>query len=138
MIRALLHVISTGFVLLAALPVLAQLAPKEEKPLFLPSGLEAELQEMLWDRPGGGLVFRFRFVAPGFTGEEVIEAVSLDLEFLCNTYALPRLANTGPNPSLVIISLADKPSEFGIYDAGVTQVFEAYRVENDTCIWEVF
>ena len=98
MIRALIHMVSIGFALFAALPALAQLTSKEEEALFLPSGLEAELQEMLWDRPGGGLVFRFRFVATDFTSEETIETVSMDLEFLCNTYALPRLANTGPDP----------------------------------------
>jgi hypothetical protein len=38
----------------------------------------------------------------------------------------------------VIVSLADRESEFGIYDEAVTQVFEAYRVEGGRCIWEMF
>ena len=59
-----------------------------------------------------------------------------DLEHLCNAYALPKIAdNTGPKPNQIIISLADKPSKFGQFDADVTQVFEAYRVESGACIW---
>jgi len=61
-----------------------------------------------------------------------------DLDWLCVTYALPRLSNIGPQPGRVVISLADRPSEFGVYDPAVIQVFEAYRSEGDTCIWEMF
>ena len=88
----------------------------DEEALLLPSGLDAHLQEMLWDRPGGGLVYRFRFVAAAFSGETEFELLMGDLEYLCTEFALPKLANTGPQPSQIIISLADKPSEFGIYD----------------------
>jgi len=110
---------------------------KEER-LVLPSGLEAAIHEMLWDRPGQGLTYRFRFVAPGFTGEEEFESIMADLEYLCTTYAIPRLSNVGPVPAQVIVSLADRESAFGVIDAEVKQVFEAYRIENGTCIWEVF
>ena len=107
--------------------------------VMLPSGLEAYLQEMLWDRPGGGLVYRFRFVSPGFTvDDEDFDAVRDDLEHLCNAFALERVSNVGPVPSQIIISLADRESEFGVIDPDVTQVFEAYSVEDDACIWEVF
>ena len=106
--------------------------------LVLPSGLEVELQEMLWDRPGQGLVYRFRFVAPAFEQTNDMDQVMGDLEYLCTSYALPKLADTGPLPNQVIISLADKPSEFGQFDPSVTQVFEAYRVEDGACIWEMF
>ncbi len=117
---------------------MAEITAKEEAPVTLPSGLEATLQEMLWDRPGGGLVYRFRFVAEGFEGVDDIESVMADLEFLCNAYAIPRLANTGPKPGRVIVSLADQPSEFGVFDPEITQIFEAYSVQDNTCIWEMF
>ncbi len=107
--------------------------------LLLPSGLEASLQEMLWDRPGRGLVYRFRFVAPALDLSEAdLEALQLDLAHLCNGFALPRLANTGPVPSQIIISLADRASEFGVIDPDIAQIFEAYSVSDDTCIWEAF
>lgn len=110
---------------------------KEER-LVLPSGMEATFYEMLWDRPGQGLTYRFRFVAPGFTGEEEFDTIMADLEYLCTTYAVPRLANVGPVPAQVVVSLADRESVFGVIDPDVKQVFEAYRIEDGTCIWEVF
>ncbi|MDW3119162.1 MAG: DUF6497 family protein [Roseovarius pacificus] len=110
---------------------------KEER-LVLPSGLEAVLQEMVWNQPGQGLTYRFRFVASGFTGEEEFDTIMSDLEFLCNSYAIPHLSNVGPMPRQVVISLSDRETEFGVIDPTVTQVFEAYRVENGTCIWEMF
>lgn len=110
---------------------------KEER-LVLPSGLEARLQDMLWNEPGQGLMYRFRFVASDFTGEEDFETIMTDLEYLCSDYAIPRLSNIGPAPSQVVISLADRELEFGVIDPSVKQVFEAYSVDNGTCIWEVF
>lgn len=111
----------------------------EKDQVVLPSGLKTHLQEMLWDRPGGGLVYRFRFVAPEFSTDGMdFDILRADLEHLCNEFALPRLANVGPEPGQVIISLADRESEFGIFDPDVAQVFEAYSVENGSCIWEVF
>ncbi|MEQ8901581.1 MAG: DUF6497 family protein [Roseovarius sp.] len=125
-----------AFVLLA----LPCAAAAQEEVLRLPSGLEARVHEVLTDRPaGGGLTYRFRFVAEGFEGGEAgLERVMEDLDWLCVTYALPRLSNIGPQPGRVVISLADRPSEFGVYDPAVIQVFEAYRPEGDTCIWEMF
>lgn len=107
--------------------------------LTLPSGMSAYLQEMLWDRPGGGLIYRFRFVAPDFAPDEQdFDQTRADLDHLCNTVALPKLSNIGPVPAQIVISLADRESEFGVIDQSVAQVFEAYSVENDACVWEVF
>lgn len=104
----------------------------------LPSGLGVELQEMLRENAGQGLIYRFRFVAPDFEQTEDVESVVADLEYLCTRYALPRLENAGPAPGQIIISLSDKPSEFGQYHPDVVQVFEAFRVEDGACIWEMF
>lgn len=109
----------------------------EETPIALPSGLEARLQEMLWDRPGNGLVYRFRFVAEEFTGDEPFEMQSVDLEYLCNEYALGHVAGIGPLPSRIVISLADRPTEFGQFDPDVAQVFESFSLEGERCIWEM-
>lgn len=120
-----------------AQPAASQDETNEER-LVLPSGLTAQLQEMLWDRPGSGLVYRFRFVAPDFTGEEEFALLTADMEYLCNAYALPRLANTGPQPGRIVVSLADAPSDFGEFDPAVTQIFESFSVKDGTCIWEMF
>jgi len=132
------HIPAMALVLALAGPAMAQQDKAKEERLVLPSGLEAGLQDVLSDRSGQGLTYRFRFVAPEFTGKEEFDSIMADLEYLCTAYAIPRLPNLGPKPRQVVISLADRPVEFGVMDAAVPQVFEAYRVEDDTCIWEMF
>lgn len=123
----------------AAIAVAAPALSEAGDDVVLPSGLTAYLQEMLWDRPGGGLVYRFRFVAPEFVADlQDFDVTRSDLEYLCNVVALPKLPNIGPEPSQIVISLADRESEFGVIDADLGQVFEAYSVQGDTCVWEVF
>lgn len=121
-------------VALAAVLVTAQAARAEVENIVLPSGLEAHLQEQLVGASGASPVDRFRFVAPGFTGDAELEVMMADLEFLCQSYALPRLEN----PGQVIISLADQPSEFGHHDPEIRQVFEAYSIRDGQCIWELY
>lgn len=109
-----------------------------EERFVLPSGLEAGLQEVLRQEGGSGPLLRFRFVAPGLEKGAAFEAVSADLEYLCNSVALEQAPEAGEEGATIIISVGNKPSEFGVPDPDVVQVFEAYRVENGTCIWEVF
>lgn len=126
--------------LVMAQPASSQDETKEGR-LVLPSGLTAQLQEMLTsapERPGGGPVYRFRFVGPDFTGAEDVARVTKDLEYLCNVFAVPRLPASGPSPGRIVVSLADKPSEFGMFDPGVMQVFESFSVQDQACIWEMF
>ncbi|MEL6172680.1 MAG: DUF6497 family protein [Pseudomonadota bacterium] len=104
----------------------------------LPSGLIVELQEMLWDRPGGGLVYRFRFFSSAFTGNEDFDEQTQDLAYLCNEYALPKLADIGPQPSRIVISLADRATAFGEFQPDVMQVFESFSLQNETCMLEIF
>ncbi|WP_339855955.1 DUF6497 family protein [Roseovarius nubinhibens] len=107
--------------------------------LPLPSGGVAHLHETLSDRPGPGLIYRFRFVQDGFeVTEGGFDAVMSDLQYLCDSYAVPRLPSVGPQPDQVVISLAGAETVFGEPTPGVAQVFEAFRVENGVCIWEEF
>ncbi|WP_232796429.1 DUF6497 family protein [Roseovarius salinarum] len=125
--------------LAASMLAAAPAAGQETAPVVLPSGLEARLQEVIRTGTGEGRVARFRFVAPGLeAGGARLEATMNDLEFLCRTYAAPRLDSVVPGAARVVISLADRPSEFGVTDADMTQVFEAYRVVDGSCIWEMF
>ncbi len=122
-----------------ATTALATTAMAEDVLLALPSGLSAQLHEVLTDRPGDGLVYRFRFIAEGFDPRaDQIETVLGDLTYLCTEYALDRVSDIGPNPRQVVISLANKETEFGVADPTARQVFEAFRVEDGTCIWEMF
>lgn len=105
----------------------------------VPSGQPVTFQEMLWDRPGDGLVYRFRFVAPeiGEVGR-AYEDVAGDMQYLCDTYALPRVTEIGPQPTRIVISLGQSQSAFGVSAQGITQFFEAYRIESGACILEFF
>ncbi|WP_294623503.1 DUF6497 family protein [uncultured Roseovarius sp.] len=116
----------------------AQQDEAKEERLILPSGLEAHLHETIWNERSTGLAYRFRFVAPDLTGQEDFETKMTDLEYLCNSYAVPRLANIGPQPSQIVISIANRESEFGVIDPDVIQIFEAYRLNQGGCIWEMF
>lgn len=121
------------FAVFLALPVFA------DEPLVVPSGQPVTFHEMLWDRPGGGLIYRFRFVAPQIGQEgRAYEDVEVDMHHLCETFAIPRLAQTGPQPSQIVISFSQQETEFGVATEDVTQFFEAYRVEGETCILEFF
>lgn len=133
---------------IAALPALGGvgvwvwLSQDEAAPVLqavtLPSGLEANLQEVRNERTGDGLVYRFRFVADAFTGTEDFEQQSADLEYLCTDHAAQQLKNLSPAPSKVIVSLADQPSEFGVFNPEVVQIFESFSFEDGACIWEMF
>ena len=124
-----------GWIGCLAVPVLAA----TDDPISVPSGQPVTFLEMLWDRPGGGLVYRFRFVTPeiGSDGRDYMD-VEPDMAFLCETFAIPRLADIGPQPSQIVISFSQQPIEFGVADPDTVQFFEAYRIENGACILELF
>ena len=62
----------------------------------------------------------------------------IDLAALCDSYALPRAAEATPVPDQIIISLADRVVPFGQTDPDATQYFEAYRIEDGACVWDMF
>ncbi|MCZ7675353.1 MAG: DUF6497 family protein [Roseovarius sp.] len=101
----------------------------------LPSGLVAVLQETIRE---DGPVMRYRYVADGFDSGAPLAQVAADLEHLCAADAAPRAAAAGLEAARLVISLADRASEFGRADPQLRQVFEAFRLENGTCIWEAF
>ena len=119
-----------------------QLISGSDDPIEVPSGQVITLQEVIWNAPGPfGLVARFRFVAPAIArGDAAIDftLASADMLHLCQTYALTRVADLGPVPSQIIVSLASAPVPFGQPAPDITQYFEAYRVEDQICIWEQF
>lgn len=115
---------------LAATPALA---------LDVPSGQPVTLQEVLVDEVGPQIWLRFRFVAPDIArgaGRVEYDTAADDMTHLCGALALPYLAQYDLTGDVIVISLADRPTTFGQPDPDTTQFFEAYRVENDICIWE--
>jgi len=110
------------------------------QPVVVPSGQKVLFHDLIADRQGGGAVtYRFRFVAPGIARDGTgigIDVAGGDMDALCDAFAIPRLPADAPVPAQVVISLSDRPVEFGVSSPDATQFFEAYQVENGACIWE--
>jgi len=127
-------VITAGLALIAVTGHSEQLIP-------VPSGQTVTLGEVLIDDSQGADWVRFRFIAPGIgagQGKVSYDISAPDMDYLCQKLALPYLAEYNLNPARVVISFSDRMVEFGKPDRDATQYFEAYRPENDTCIWEAF
>jgi Family of unknown function (DUF6497) len=110
--------------------------------IAVPSGQTVTLIETVQDAAGpSGLTWRFRFLAPAIARDggsvDADEALD-DMAFLCDSYALPRLPDMGPEVQQVVISLADREIPFGEPDPEATQYFEAFRPEDGVCVWEGF
>jgi hypothetical protein len=116
------------------------------EPIKLPSGQQVTLLEALGNSPGSnGVALRYRFLAPAVArdgGSIDADTAGADMDWLCQTYALPRLPVTGPMPAEIIISMADRDVPFGESDPEATQFFNAYSIETSidgaNCLWEPF
>ena len=130
---------------LLALPALTQEGPQVTdgagEVVLLPSGQEVVLQDVISNVPGPeGMTLRFRFVSPAVApgGGLEFEAASEALQHLCDTYALPRVAEFGPAPAQIVVSLSDVALPFGEAAPEAVQFFESYRIEDGACLWEMF
>jgi hypothetical protein len=131
--QALVIVAAMGVPCTAATTVRGQ----EETPA-VPSGLPMTLQEAREEvQLDGTLWLRLRYVAPDLaTGGYA--AVAGDFAALCAAQALGYPTTDGRKPAQAVISISSAPVEFATTAPGVMQVFEAFRLENDTCVWEEF
>ncbi len=132
----LVHRIISGL----ALIVLAGAGGCEEPAdgLVVPSGRDVRFLDVITNVPGPeGATARFRFVSPGITPDDS-EAAAVDMQALCDSYALPRTEGTVQQPGQIIISLSAVEVPFGEASPDVVQFFEAYAIEDGSCVWEVF
>ncbi|MBI1171853.1 acetolactate synthase [bacterium] len=108
----------------------------------LPSGQHVTLIEVLNNVPGSdGLAIRYRFLAPQIArdgGTIDGETAGHDMDWLCNTYVLPRLPTNGPQPNEIIISMSDKDVPFGEDHPEATQFFNSYAITDGACEWEMY
>ncbi|MEP1520798.1 DUF6497 family protein [Ascidiaceihabitans sp.] len=107
----------------------------------VPSGQSVTLFDALIDKVEGQTWLRMRYVAPAIArdgGGVDYDTASIDMAHLCASAALPYANEYAIDPHTVVISLSDRETEFGVQDQEATQFFEAYRVQNDACIWEAF
>ncbi|MEL7212951.1 MAG: DUF6497 family protein [Pseudomonadota bacterium] len=108
----------------------------------VPSNAVVYILEILNDQTDPeDVVFRARYVMPAIsreTGNLVYDDVAEDFVTLCEDHALPVLREGGFEPARIVISLSDRETEFGVADADATQLFEAFTVDGETCIWDQF
>ena len=111
-------------------------------PIAVPSGQVVTLLDVITDTAGpAGLTMRFRFLAPGVAklgGTITAEVAGADMDALCQDYALPRVANIGPQPAQIVISMSDMDVPFGESHPEATQLFNSYSIADGLCVWEMF
>ena len=115
--------------------------PAAAQDLVVPSGQAVTLGEVLIDENPGELWLRFRFLAPDIArdgGRIVYDQALIDIDKLCADFVVPFVAREQLDPARIVISLSDRPVQFGQPDPEATQFFEAYRLESARCIWEEF
>lgn len=124
-----------------ALPLVPVASPVQPRRVSsdTPSGQSVDLFEVLIDEVAGEAWLRFRFLAPGIgrsDGGFTYAQVEADFAHLCDTVALPYLTQFDLQADVVVISLLDRPLEFGASDPDATQYIEAFRADAGTCAWE--
>ncbi len=104
----------------------------------VPSGRTLSLIDVITNAPGPeGAAARFRFLAPDLSADDV-ESSAADMQVLCDSFALERVAGMVPEPQQIIITFMSAAVPFGEAAPDVLQFFESYRIENGVCVWEVF
>ncbi|SHF42917.1 hypothetical protein SAMN05444339_10652 [Loktanella atrilutea] len=105
----------------------------------MPSGLEISLYDVILD--ANSQVARFRFLVPDIApdaGNKTFGDVIDDLQYVCDSVIVPALHDNGWVSGDVVLSVSDRPVDFGAYDSQVVQFFQPFRLEGDTCVWEDF
>jgi len=118
----------------------ATTAAGQEEALAVPSDNPVWLQEWFIDPLADGQLdyARFRFVMPALAQGTRFEQIEANFAHLCENVAMPLLAQAGLSAPRVVVSVAERETEFGTASPGLRQFFEAFRVENNLCIWEGF
>ena len=110
--------------------------------IAVPSGQVVKLLDVITNVPGPeGLATRFRFLAPEIAregGAVDAETAAKDMDFLCQSYALAKIAEIGPQPAQIIISMSDMDVPFGETRPDATQFFNSYSIAEGSCVWDVY
>jgi len=106
----------------------------------VPSGQAVTLQDIFWEEDDS-LVLRVRFLTPQIArdgGTVDYDTAAKDMLHLCDAVVRPQVDANDDKPDQIMISFSDIEVPFGQADPQATQFFEAYRIENGACIWEVY
>ena len=134
----------TRYVTASTLVLSAWVGSAQGDTLVMPSGVAAQPHDTIWDEDLS--VIRLRLVVPRLAEPGSLYAgdslrVFEDMLWLCETQiarseeeldALLEQGWTG-----VVVSLMDRPIEFGARDADVFQVFEGFALTMDGCDLEL-
>ena len=110
--------------------------PSWAQEVSVPSGIAVSLFDVILEEQAQ--TARFRFLVPAVGGDVAYADVLDDFDYLCNELAIPGLAANGWDATDIVISMSEAEIPFGTVTADVTQFFQPFRVENDTCIWKDF
>ncbi len=103
----------------------------------VPSGLNVALFDVIVEPDPA--VARFRFLVPEIAdGRATYEDIADDFQHLCDTMAQPALAENGWTKGDVVISYSSSEVPFGETAPEVTQFFQPFSLQGDTCQWEDF
>ncbi len=61
-----------------------------------------------------------------------------DIVWLCENWVLPQRGSDPDQPARIVISISDRPIEFGTVEPGSVQTFESFSFADNmkTCVWE--
>ncbi len=103
--------------------------------------MEVAYLDTVQNAPATGLVYRFRFVAPGIAGTAAPwpKTRRRPTWRRCATASRSRgIASTGPQPNQIVISFSRPAGAVRRAGPEATQFFDAYRIEAGKCVWELF
>ena len=100
----------------------------------LPSGLMAGAPDIVVD--ASALRMRYVIAEIADTDSYPFDLLEADFQWLCDQFGVAAHAQSAPDAPAIIISFAAQPLAFGETAPNVVQYFEAFRVEDDACIWE--
>lgn len=78
------------------------------------------------------------FVLPPAPESLLRDPMHDDIVWLCQHFVLPRIANPGPRPTEIVISLSDRMLDSTGLEPGAVQLFEAFSLprDRDECVWQ--
>ena len=108
--------------------------------LVLPSGVAAEFHDVIWDEDLSAI--RLRYVVPQLSEPDSLyhaDALRVfdDMQWVCETQT-PALFSENTDArdegwNVVVITLMNRPIEFGARDSNVFQLFEWFSLTMDGC-----
>ena len=113
-----------------------------ETVLTLPSGVQAQFLDQIWEEDSATL--RQRYIVPKLAEPPALyladgERLFVDMQHLCDLAAQSAFDGGDPREAgwdRAVITLMSAPLEFGQRDPDIVQVFEGFVFSLDGCDWD--